>query len=310
MILEPKVLSQVPQFVLAQQSTAAAQLADKAEQKIEQATDRAAQLWKIAQTYAIEFTPKVLGAIVVLFITWTLANWARRFLSRGMERASLDVTLVRFLANAARYAIIVLGVLACLSTFGLNVTSFIAILSAVGLAIGLALQGTLSHVASGIMLLIFRPFKVGDTVIISGQTGVVDEIELFSTTLDTADRRRVIIPNGAIFGSTITNLSHHPVRIATIKVAVAVGTDASTARRVLLEAAAKVASAGQGGAAEPGPTVALAEAGVAHVWNVSVGAQAMKFDSVIEQLTLATGAAVGSAGIAPAPPVTLVRNVG
>lgn len=303
------MFNHLPQFVLAQQPTTAADLAGKAEQKIEQATTRAAQLLDIAKGYAVDFTPKVLGAIVVLFITWTLANWARRILSRGMERAKLDVTLVRFLANAARYAIIVLGVLACLSTFGLNVTSFIAILSAIGLAVGLALQGTLSHVASGIMLLIFRPFKVGDLVIISGQTGVVDEIELFSTTLDTADRRRVIIPNGAIFGSTITNLSHHPVRIATVKVAVAIGTEPADVRRVLLDAARKVVAAGQGGVTDPGPTVVLAEPGVGHVWSVSVAAQSMKFDSVIEQLTLATGVAIGAAGFAPPLPVTLVRNV-
>lgn len=297
-------------FVIAQQSTAAAKLADKAEQKIEQATDRVAQFLDIVKSYAIEFTPKVIGAIVVLLITWTLANWSRRLLARGMERAHLDVTLVRFLANAARYSIIVLGVLACLSTFGLNVTSFIAILSAVGLAIGLALQGTLSHVASGIMLLVFRPFKVGDTVIISGQTGVVDEIELFSTTLDTADRKRIIIPNGAIFGSTITNLSYHPLRLATIRVTVAPGTDPAKAVSVLLQAAEKVATAGKGGSADPAPKVALAEPGVANIWNVSVGANATQFDSVVEQLTLTTNAAVAAAGLATPPPVTLVRNVG
>ncbi len=298
-----------PGFTLAQQAGPVSQLAGSAEQKIELAADRAEQWLTIARTYAIEFTPKVIGAIVVLFITWTLASWARRILTRGMERARLDVTLVRFLANAARYAILVLGVLACLSTFGLNVTSFIAILSAVGLAIGLGLQGTLSHVASGIMLLIFRPFKVGDLVIVSGHTGIVDEIELFSTTLDTPDRRRVIIPNGAVFGSTIINLSHHPVRIATVRATVAGGIDVARVRSVLLGAAQEVVAAGQGGVAEPAPTVVLAEPGVGNVWNVQVAADWKQFESVVEQLTLATARAVGSAGLAPPPPVTLVKNV-
>lgn len=262
--------------------------------------------------YGIDFAPRLVGAAVVLGITWVLAGWSRRIVANLLEHAKIDVTLIRFLSNALRWLILVLGVLACLSTFGLNVTSFIAILSAVSLAIGLALQGSLAHIASGVMLLIFRPFKVGDQVLAGGQEGVVDAIDLFCTTLDTPDRRRIIIPNGAIYGNTIVNFTHHPVRIATVRATVAAGTSAETARAALRKAAERVLGAADVGAVhEPGPVVTLADpAASANVWAVSVAAETRRLGAVVERLSLEVAAAVPEFGIAPPAPVQMVKQVG
>lgn len=284
--------------------------AAKLEAKLDQSVDRAQQLLDIARGYAVEFAPKVVGAVVVLLITWFLAGWARRILRTVMERAHIDRTLVKFLSNAARYAILVLGVLACLSTFGLNVTSFIAILSAAGLAVGLALQGTLSHLASGIMLLIFRPFKVGDLVNAGGQLGVIDTIDLFSTTMDTADNRRIIIPNGAIYGSTITNFTYHPYRLISIRVTLAGSVTPDQAREALRAAAFSVIERKLGALLEPGPKVTLAEmSGNGPVWAVTVAAETPKVDPVTEALQLAVNDVVAAGKLAPPPPVTLTRAV-
>lgn len=293
-------------LVLASEDT----VVDTAGKKLHEAKQEAVTWIEQAKTMAVEFTPKVLGGVVILIITWILAGWARSVLVRLLERGKIDTTLVRFLSNTARYIVIVLGVLACLSTFGLNVTSFIAILSAVSLAVGLALQGSLSHIASGVMLLIFRPFKVGDVVTVAGATGAVDAIDLFATTLDTPDRKRIIIPNGAIYGTTITNFTHHPVRIASAKVAVALGSDPDRVRQTLIEVARGVIESGRGGLAQPAPSAGLVEfAGGAQVWSVSAACSTPKFDAVCENLTLAAAAAIHANGLSPASPVTLVKNV-
>jgi small conductance mechanosensitive channel len=272
--------------------------------------DKPDQLMPLLRDGGIDFISMVALAALALFVTLTIAGWARKLVAGAMQRLKVDETLVRFLSNLVRYIVLVLGVLACLSTFGVNVTSFIAILSAAGFAVGLALQGTLAHLASGVMLLIFRPFKIGDLVTAGGQTGVVNEIDLFSTTMDTPDRRRIIIPNGAIFGATITNFTHHPVRIASAKVVVSAAASAEQARAVLLDAARRVIGCNQGAVADPAPGVSLAEmTGAGPAWLVTLAAKASAYDAVVEQITLEANAAVGQANIAPPLPVALVKNV-
>lgn len=133
----------------------------------------------------------------------------------------MDATLTGFFASIARYT--VLGTLTVMGRFGISVASSAAILAAVGFAVGLAFQGILSHSASGVMLLTFRPFTIGDVISAAGVTGKVDAIGLFTTTLGTPDNRRIIVPNGEIAGSTIENIAHHDTR----RVDVAVGTDYS-----------------------------------------------------------------------------------
>lgn len=283
---------------------------ERAAEKIEQTAIKAETWLAQAQAQAVAYAPKVIGALLVVFAAWIVAGWARRVVRTIMTRASIDVTLIGFLSNAVRYAILVMGVLACLSTFGLEVTSFIAILSAISLAIGLAFQGTLSHLAAGIMLLIFRPFKVGDVVNIGGQTGVVDEIELFSTSLDTPDRKRIIIPNGAIYGTTITNFTHHPTRVAAVRVPISLSAEPEQIRATLRSAGEALASRNLGTVEGAKPGVGLAEVNAgAQVWVVSLACQTPRLDAVTEELTLAAGRAVAQAGINPPAPVSLIKNV-
>ena len=125
---------------------------------------------------------------------------------KGLEKTRFDETLTKFFAKIARWGVLALGVLSCLSIFGVETTSFAALIGAMGLAIGLAFQGTLSNFASGVMLLIFRPFKVGQFVKVGGEAGTINEIDLFTIALDTSDNRRIIIPNSKVFGATIENV--------------------------------------------------------------------------------------------------------
>jgi small conductance mechanosensitive channel len=222
------------------------------------------------------------GALLLLILTFIVAGWAKRATRAGVERANLDPTLSRFFGSLARYTVLILGGLAILGIFGVSVASFAAILAAAGFAMGLALQGTLSHFAAGIMLLLFRPFGVGDKVSAADITGKVVEIGLFTTLFDTSDNLRIIVPNSAIFGSTIENHTHHDTR----RVDVAVGTDyeadLQTTRSILEEVAASV----EGGMTDPAPQVYLSELGASSIdWAVRVWSQTPEYWDVRERLT-------------------------
>lgn len=156
---------------------------------------------------------RVVGAIVILIVGWTVAGWGRRLVLRSTAKIqTMDETVARFLASLVRYGIIAFTVLAVLSQFGVETASFIAVLATMGLAVGLALQGTLAHVASGFMLLIFRPFKIGDFVDAGGVSGTVKDINLFTTELATGDNVQILVPNGQIWGSAIRNFSFNDKR--------------------------------------------------------------------------------------------------
>jgi small conductance mechanosensitive channel len=155
----------------------------------------------------------VLGGIAILIIGWVVASWVGRSLRRVFARwKRVDPMLASFLAAIARYAIMIFTLVAVLNQFGVQTTSLIAVLGAAGLAIGLAIQGTLSHLAGGVMLLLFRPFHVGDTIAVGGITGRVDEVELFTTTLISPDGVKTIVPNGKIWGDTIQNFTESTTR--------------------------------------------------------------------------------------------------
>lgn len=155
----------------------------------------------LIETYLI---PTV-GVLVFFFIAWLIASFLGRVVGSGMERAKVDKTLSRFVSRGIRWTILLFAILGCLGYFGINVTAFAAVIGAAGLAIGLAFQGSLANVAAGVMLLIFRPFRVDQVVSVAGTLGKVYEIELFTTAIDTFDNRRIIVPNSQIFGSTVEN---------------------------------------------------------------------------------------------------------
>jgi small conductance mechanosensitive channel len=230
----------------------------------------------------VPFAMNVLGALVLLAITVWVGRWAHRVAGRSMERSGMDPTLTRFMAKLARYTVLILGGLAVLSVFGISVASFAAILAAGAFAVGMALQGTLSNFAAGAMLLIFRPFKVGDVVSVAGITAKVVEIELFTTQFDTPDNRRIVVPNGAIFGSTIENITFHPTRRVDVDVGTDYGADLKDVRAVL----ERVAASSEGVLSEPAPQVYLKALGGSSIdWAVRVWAQTADYWAVRERVT-------------------------
>lgn len=194
-------------------------------------------LWRVG----IEWSGKIVAVLLLLIVAWILGAWARRAIGRVLERPQVDQTLGRFLGNLARWVIFLMAIIACLGFFGFNITSVAALVGAAGVTIGLALQGSLSNLAAGIMILILRPFKIGDVVMIAGQLGKVDDIDLFNTKIDTGDNRRLIVPNGQIFGNTMENVTHHPWRRCDVTVGTAYAADLAKTRAALRSAGERLA---------------------------------------------------------------------
>jgi small conductance mechanosensitive channel len=246
----------------------------------------------------------VLGALLILLAAWIVGGWIRRAVRKGAERARLDQTLSRFLGNLAKWALLSLAILTCLEMLGVKTTSFAAVLAAVGFAIGFALNGTLGDLAAGVMLLVFRPFDVGDVVKTAGESGVVDEIELFFTLLDTVDGRRVVIPNSKVFGSPIENVTHHPRRRVDVNVRVEHGAELQRTREVL----ERVARSVKQGLKDPAPAVALTELGETGMrWTVMVWTQQADFAAATDATIAAVKQSLRDAGIALASPRMDVR---
>ena len=182
---------------------------------------------------------QVLGALGVLIVGWWLSSRISGTVRRGLERAKVDATLVPFFGNMAYYLALAVTGIAVLNLFGIETTSLIAVLGAATVAIGLALQGTLSSFASGVMLLIFRPFKVGDFVDVGGVTGSVREVSLFTTLLHTPDNVAIIVPNSKVYGAVIRNFSANTTRRHDITMGIGydddIGVAIDTMRKVLEE---------------------------------------------------------------------------
>ncbi len=160
----------------------------------------------------VEWGLQAIGALVVLFIGRIAAKWVRKLVRRMLERVGVEATLVPFLTSLAYYVVLVMVVVSVLGSFGIRTVSLLAVLGAAGLAIGLALQGTLSNLAAGVMLLVFRPFRPGDYVDGGGTAGSVASIGLFYTTLNTPDNVCIIAPNSRIHGGMIKNYSANATR--------------------------------------------------------------------------------------------------
>lgn len=173
----------------------------------------------IGDLLTLEFLASVVGnvlaALLILFVGFIIGGWARRRLIRlGQSYAHLDITLFNFLGNISRYIIIGFAFMFVLNTFGVQTTSVIAIIGAASLAIGLALQGTLSNVAAGVMIVFFRPIKIGEFVEVNGQMGTVKDITLNYTELAAISNVQIIIPNSQVWGNTIINYSTYDTRRA------------------------------------------------------------------------------------------------
>jgi small conductance mechanosensitive channel len=236
----------------------------------------------------------IVKAIVLILIVVFVAGWLGRMTTRVAKKAHIEITLARFFGNLMRYLFLVVGGISILGVFGIETTSFAAILAAVGFAVGMALSGTLSNVASGVMLLVFRPFKVGDVVSAGGVTGKIEELGLFTTVFDTPDNRRIIVPNNAIFGSTIENVTFHDTRRVDVSLGTDYGADLDKTRAVLMEAATKV----EGRLQDQDAVVVLGDLGDSAIgWAVRVWANTSDYWAVKEQLTRDVKVALDNAGI-------------
>ncbi|MEO0515392.1 MAG: mechanosensitive ion channel domain-containing protein, partial [Planctomycetota bacterium] len=158
-------------------------------------------------TLAVQYLLPAVGLLLLLIVAYFVAKFLAGLVSRPVTK-KVDPTLGKFFGKLVFYLVMVGAVLGVLGSVGVNIAAFAAVLAAAGFAIGLAFQGTLSNFAAGIMLLVFRPFKVGDVINAAGITAKVDEIDLFSTTFDTPDNRHIIVPNSKIFGDTIENVTY------------------------------------------------------------------------------------------------------
>ena len=236
---------------------------------------------------------KIAGVLLALFLAWIIAGWLRRIVLRKLEKR-FDKMLAQFFANLLRYAILTAAVLGCLGVFGIQTASFAAVIAAMGLAIGLAFQGTLSNFAAGIMLLVFRPFKAGDYVEIGGKSGLVKELELFTTELVTLDTKRVIVPNSEVFGKVLVNYTHHPTRRVDIPVGTEYSADLDKTREVLEACAPEI----EGVLKDPPPRVFLGELADNSVnWEVRVHCKTEDYWDVFQRTIAATKKALDAAEI-------------
>ncbi|MCO4746998.1 MAG: mechanosensitive ion channel [Proteobacteria bacterium] len=178
-------------------------------------------------------------ALVILILGWIFSKWANRAVTNAGTRSNLDEALKRFLASIAQYTVLAASVIAALGKVGVETTSLVAVFASAGLAVGLALQGSLSSFASGVMILFFRPFALGDKVTTGGETGVVEDIGLFATTLKTPDNHTIIVPNSSVTGGTITNYTKEGTVRGTVSAGVAYGADLEVVMTALLAAANK-----------------------------------------------------------------------
>jgi small conductance mechanosensitive channel len=177
--------------------------------------------WEQVTAFLTVYGLGAFGGIIILVVGWKAAMWASHAVERAMARMqSTDLTLRRFIASCVRYVILTFTVLAVLSQFGVQTTSLIAVFGAAGLAIGLALQGTLANLAAGVMILVFRPFKIGDDVEAGGHRGTVEAIDLFVTELRSPDNLQLLVPNGKIWGTAVTNFSVHATRRVDLKLVI------------------------------------------------------------------------------------------
>lgn len=217
--------------------------------------DALVKLLAMAKEWAIANGSHLLMALMIFVIGRWIAKWITAVVRKGFEKANVDSTLRRFLCTIIYYALFTGVIIATAGELGIQTTSFLAIVGAAGLAIGLALKDSLSNFASGVMLILFRPFKVGDAVTAGGVTGTVQAIDIFSTIILTADNQRIIVPNGGITAGVIVNINAEKNRRIDLVVGIGYDDDIRLAKEILeglLQAESRILDV-------PAPTIAVAE---------------------------------------------------
>ncbi|MGB8712670.1 MAG: mechanosensitive ion channel domain-containing protein [Onishia taeanensis] len=191
------------------------------------------------QTTGTSFAIDLVAALAIFVIGRWVISLVHRLSIKAMERAKVEPLLIKFLGNILRTLLLIVVVLAAISQLGIQTTSLIAVLGAAGLAVGLALQGSLANFAAGVLVIIFRPYKIGDYVEAGGVAGVIDDVQIFTTELKTGDNRKIIVPNGQMMSGAITNYSSHDTRRVDLVASVGYDADIDVVRRVLEEVVAK-----------------------------------------------------------------------
>ncbi len=209
---------------------------------------------EILTTYGL----KIIGGVVILVVGWIVAGWLGRLVSKAVDRSDkVDRTLVIYGGKVTRLAVLLVTVVAVLNNFGVATTSIVAFIGAMGLAVGLALRGTLANVASGVVLLVLRPFRVGEYVDIAGTMGSVEEIGLFATELKTFDGLYTLIPNSQVWSGAITNLTRNGIRRVNLVFGISYTDDMERA----LELVRAAVEADERVLEEPEPLIKVAELG-------------------------------------------------
>lgn len=203
----------------------------------------------------IDYGIKALFALVIFFVGKAVAGMIRKTIKKIMEKRKVDAALVSFGSSMLYYALMVFVVIAAIQQMGVQTTSLVAVVGAAGLAVGLALQGSLSNFASGVLIILFRPFTVGDVIDAAGQVGSVKEIGILATTMFSADNKKIIVPNSAIMGGTITNITAQPTRRVDMTVGVGYSDDLDKVRDIIID----VLKADDRILAEPEPQVVVGE---------------------------------------------------
>ena len=249
-------------------------------QVIPTSVDDVSRLWIEIQDIVTAWGLKVIAAVAIFVIGRWIAMLVRRGVRRLMEKSRVEPIIIGFVSSIAYIALLAFVVIAALGQLGIQTTSFIAVLGAAGLAIGLALQGSLANFAAGFLMIIFRPFKVGDFIEGAGVAGVVEEIQIFTTTLKSPDNKIIIVPNAKLSGDNIVNYSAKETRRVDMSVGVAYDSDLSHVKTVLNDIISKDGRV----LADPPPQVAVAELAdssvnfVVRVWTKSGDYWAVKCD--------------------------------
>jgi small conductance mechanosensitive channel len=208
-----------------------------------------------AQTQGLEFLMKLAAAIAIFIIGRIAIRIVTSGMQKAMQRHEVDRTLQSFVTNIVRIVLLIVVILMALGTLGVQTTSFVAILGAAGLAIGLALQGSLSNFAAGVLIVFFRPYKSGDYIEAAGVSGTVEDVQILTTILKTPDNKRVIVPNGQVMSGVITNYSANDTRRVDLVFGVGYGDDLDKVKKTLKD----IVAADGRVLAEPAPTIAVLE---------------------------------------------------
>lgn len=236
----------------------------------------------------------VVASAIILIAGYILAGFVRSLIRRVFTQRKIDPTISGFAGNMAHAAIMAFVVVTALGQLGVDTKSFAAIIAAAGLAIGLALQGSLSNFAAGVFIIVFRPFKAGDVVNGAGIEGTVEEVQIFSTALNTGDNKRIIVPNSALMTGTITNITANPSRRVDLQFSIGAGQDLARAHEILLG----VAGADARVLKSPAPAVAnikLIDGGTQI--ELRAWCQTPDYGALMSDLIAKTPAALAAAGL-------------